>query len=739
MSDTNYLIYLDILGFEDLPQEIASKTRVKPSKVREDFLDVINERVEVADAKGEIEGKRYGDGDDWLLVADSFKSVFRILNHDTGYLDFPRIPLEIAVGTIVLGRGAELEGVKLSIEDDAIAFLKTHIVDYYRKYYREQHDDQPIKSTFIVLTESAHRELEPIDKTKCRLIEYQGVKFFAADLEAFLKRGKVFNFLDQIEHPSSRLYYRIDELYVPPLEYEKIRSTLAGKQFVFITGTQEYGKTYTAVRLMWEYYRRGYQPRWVKGKEKNERIRIREKLENMRAELKPGHVIYFEDPFGKTEYERRESLEREIAALIDCIRQVDDAYVLMTSREEVFKEFQKETVTAGELEAFEHKLNIKKPSYDFERRKAMVLKWGEGEGCKWLKNDKLRQLIIESMRNENVLPTPLSIRDFALATINIVTEDELREKIKEKSEETEKAFAKEIKNMTDDKIAFLLFPFVGFFPVDFVRTTYRELVKQLGMKNAWEFDCVLNWFRDDKVKISWGDRIGFSHPSYSKALGYLLTENGYISRINAEILSKLLLKLAENSYSAANVASVVADRFDELSENVRNQLLLKLAEKGEERGLDVVSTIVKNFDRLPDQVRHLLFELAEGYFDRGYVISAVARNFDRLPENVRGLLFKLAEEDNNAFDVAYVIVDEFDELSEKARNQLLPKALEKDNGAWGAALALANNWLRLPENTRNQLMLKLAERDNRGWALPERLDRFPMIADELTRVLKGLL
>ena len=77
--------------------------------------------------------------------------------------------------------------------------------------------------------------------------------------------------------------------------------------------------------------------------------------------------------------------------------------------------------------------------------------------------------------------------------------------------------------------------------VEFIRTTYQELVDELNLKDPWGFDRVLNWFKKDKINI--GDKyIRFSHPSYSEALKYLLVEDGDFTRINKEIFSELLLK-----------------------------------------------------------------------------------------------------------------------------------------------------------------------------------------------------
>ena len=356
-------------------------------------------------------------------------------------------------------------------------------------------------------------------------------------------------------------------------EFSDIQKTLNEKRIVFITGTQEYGKTYTAVRLMWEYFKKGYEPHWIKGGEERERITVRQRLEEIRAELKPNRIIYFEDPFGKTRYEKREGLEKEIGTIIDCVRIADNVYVVITSREEVFKEFEKEKLTKKSIREFEKSLNLKTPSYGVEKRKEILAKWAENEGCTWFGDEQLRDPILESMEDEDVLSTPLRIRGFAFDTVDVDRKDQLEEKIREKSEEVEMAFSREIKSMSDDKILFLSLLFIfGYSKVGFIRRMYEEMVRNLCIRGACEFDRVLDWFKNDKVNVS--VFLEFSHPAYFEALENLLVENGYITRINRKIFGRLLTRLAEKNETAGDVAWVVAHDFDKLPEDVRNRLLM---------------------------------------------------------------------------------------------------------------------------------------------------------------------
>ena len=353
--------------------------------------------------------------------------------------------------------------------------------------------------------------------------------------------------------------------------------------------------------------------------------------------------------------------------------------MIITSREEVFKEFEKEKLSAKDLGEFEKKLNIKKPSYDYGKRKEILLKWAEEENCKWLGNERVKEFVSESIRGKKSLPTPLSIKDFAVATTEMEKKDELKEKIKEKSKETAKAFAEEVKNMTDDKILFLSFFFISDFKVEFVREIYQKLVEELNLEDAWEFDRIFSWFKDDKISIGEGvfgvtKYVEFSHPSYSEALPYLLVEEGYATWINKKIFSKLLLNLSEKDEASWYVARAITKNFDRLPEDVRNKLLFKLSEKDEAAG-DVAWAVAHNFNALPEDVRNLLFKLSEK--DVGIVAWAIADNFNTLPEDIRNLLFKLSEKDNVAGDVTRIIVYNFNTIPEDVRNKLLLNLSEK--------------------------------------------------------------
>jgi len=725
-----FLVWLDILGFVRLAREIATESHLTERKVRSDFANVIRQRVDAMETKGEIIGKNYGDRDDWILVTASSDSVFKIiseiLTHNTGYDRHEKIPLEIAIGTGEYDKWARFDGSELIAEDSTLEFLKTDIIGFYHTWHGSQCGESP-KSTFVILTESAYRELAPLDRRQCKKIEHnrddETISFFVVDVDSVQQRGKLFEFLEKINRPSSKLYDRIDDMYVRPLEYRTIERALRTKRLVFITGTREYGKTYTAVRLLWDFFLRGYEPVWIEGGEVFERLIGRRRLEEIEKELRPHQIVYFEDPFGKKRYERRESLERGIGTIVDCVHNTEDVYVIVTSREEIFKQFEEEHLSSVVISKFEKKLNVKRPSYDYARRKRMLLKWAESKDCKWLGDRSLRNAVLKQMRH-NKLPTPLSIRDFAIATAAISEKDVLLKKIEEKSKETARSFAEEIEDMTDDKILFLSFPFVSDFPVELVRKGYVRLVKALAMKESWDFERMVGWFREDKISIDAG-RVKFSHASYSEALDHLLVQKGRLTRINRHILSRVLLRLSENNTTAWALAIFVIDNFGRLPQKVRD-LLFRLSENNA-TSRTLAYVVADNFGKLPREVaNHLLLELSGKDANAGFVAWTVVDNYDSMPKKVRDLLFRLSENNTTAWAVACVVADNFGKLPREVANHLLLELSGKDATAEDVAWAVVGNYDRLPKKVKDELLLRLWQHPrarvivDSDWAAPRR-------------------
>jgi hypothetical protein len=136
--------------------------------------------------------------------------------------------------------------------------------------------------------------------------------------------------------------------------------------------------------------------------------------------LEQRQIVYFDDPFGKIKYQSDEDLERDIGAIVDSVRLSSGTYVIITSREEVFKEFKQRHFSEIDLKKFELRLKIKTPSYDYERRQKMILNCSRLINCKWLKSDTLVNLVLGYIQDPTKLSSPLK-RDFAVSTKDVFT------------------------------------------------------------------------------------------------------------------------------------------------------------------------------------------------------------------------------------------------------------------------------------------------------------------------------
>jgi hypothetical protein len=678
--EKEYLIWLDILGFEELAREISEKLGISERKVRDDFVHLINEKVKEVEDKGEIVGKRYGEGEDWLLVTPSLDSVFRIitriLDHNTEYKHYEKVPLEIGIGVGQYDERARLIGSKLIAETPTIEFLKTHIIDYYREWYKRTYS-KSIGSTFIVLTESVYCEMESFDKEICTKVEYEStsktgekskVCFFLAETEKVIQRGKVFDFLRRIGKDSRSWYRRIDRIFVPPNEYESIIECLEKYKVVFLVGDPEIGKTYTAIRIMWEYYSKGYLPVWHSGSEPQERAEIRKMISD--GVVQNRSITYFEDPFGKVRFEDREDLRRTIG---DFLRRVHflDARVIITSREEVFKEFDKEKLSQSDLHTFTINMRLMKPSYNKEKMEAILLDWTTEFDCMWMQKENLRSSIVAEAVQK--LTTPLSLRDFALASKDYDDKKTIDSLIIEKSKEVKEAFAEEIVKMSREKIMFLSLIYI-LHPLEAerIKAIYVEKCGEFGLDSeANQFEYLMDHFRSRISRDRRDYGFEFTHPSYEEGLvlswnkagvrpfllklvseltkdndpfvrglcGFCFTENFAEISFKDEAKSLINAVLEDKSAHARNgVAEAVHYCFSDIPLNVALELLEKMANDRhrEIRGA-VVATIHQNFERIPRQ-ESLRF-ISRGLEDRAAwvrleAVGSVRSNFQDMPEEL---------------------------------------------------------------------------------------------------------
>lgn len=625
-----------------MAKEIAEESGISERKVRDDFVRLIDKKVKEVEERGEIVGKKYGEGEDWLLVTRSIDLVFKIitsiLDHNTEYKHYEKVPLEIGIGVGQYDRWAKFDGSRLIVESSTIAFLKTHIIDYYREWHKQTYS-RSIKSTFIVLTESAYEELEPLDRKICKKVEYEGEGrkgkerkgwFFVAEIEKFVQRGMVLNFLEKLNRQASSWYRRIDRIFVPPNEYDDVIRCLEKYGAVFLIGDPEIGKTYTAVRILWEYYCKGYNPVWHSGSEFEERRKIRQTMSDCR--LQSHSMNYFEDPFGRTKFEDREEIRRTIGSFV-TLAQESNAKVIITSREEIFKEFNKERLSQSDLDQLTVEMRLMQPSYTKKKMEEILLDWAAEFDCKWLRGDNIKSFVLIEAGNK--LTTPLSLRDFALASKDYDNPSMISSLITEKSKEVKEAFAEEIAKMAKEKILFLsLVYLLGHLEKEKIKAIYGTISVKLGLDpKGYPFEHLEKWF-ETKITHCWqGGPFEFTHPSYEEGLvrswSNVKIENFFMDLINELINEDYpVVRGSVGYYSVKN--------FEELSfkDKAERLILTLLNDKNAVARYGVSLAIKQYFAHLPPSLGLKYLEIMAGDRHReirAAVATVVGDNFSKIP------------------------------------------------------------------------------------------------------------
>ena len=146
-----FLIYLDILGFEELAERIENNENIRSERVRKDlFINPLRKKIEKLKNEGKIIGYK-PITDDWILIIDSFENLFATLSKifETGidivkYVTYPKenygnIQFEIAIGSYEFDKWAELDGDEIICDDNIIRYLKSHLITEYKNFYKKEH------------------------------------------------------------------------------------------------------------------------------------------------------------------------------------------------------------------------------------------------------------------------------------------------------------------------------------------------------------------------------------------------------------------------------------------------------------------------------------------------------------------------------------------------------------------------------------------------------------------------
>ena len=403
--------------------------------------------------------------------------------------------------------------------------------------------------------------------------------------------GERHSFVKVIGATESR-YLFIDKYYVKPREYDEMLDLLEKEGVLVITGDPGIGKTYTAIHFLYHYFQKGYHPTWFYGLGKEDRDKQRESLMNF--EPKDRDVVYIEDPFGRTVFEKREELQTLFGNLVQKFRSCK-AKLIISSREEVFKQFENEILNSKNLELFKKELNVRNPSYGKEALKKIAELYLK-DFTNWWNNDKFVGKVMCGIDEEKLI-SPLMLYNLMK---NNSTIDDLKI-FEDGIENARKAdlvtqFASEIK-MLSHPAKILLYLVLLYGRKNF--TLYREMFDkvQKALFDISPFDGSTFAFElrnQDGHRIQ---RLGvqipvyrFSHPAYEEALISLIDSDATCHMIAKSCLSIIV---NEAGFMAAEIFKRFISRYPHLLETMMNGLdIMDFARFTEEEKLDVTRKMI---------------------------------------------------------------------------------------------------------------------------------------------------
>jgi Novel STAND NTPase 3/Trypsin-like peptidase domain len=510
---------------------------------------------------------------------------------------------------------------------------------------------------------------------------------------------RINQFLEYVGLGNAFLFKKFDDIYVPPQEYYKIKQIIESKRCVFITGTPEYGKTYTAIYLLWQYWNRGI--KCIHAKTLPEIDDIISRLRRDDTELS-NTIVYMEDPTGKIEYQRNPQFEDSIVDVISSSLRALNSYLVVTMREDVYKKTRLNILHKNIIEDGEYiiHLQISNSSYDYPRRREILLRWATQKECAWLSDTKLADFIF-SFVEQKKLPTLLNIYNFAAITGKdgtyaiLADSGEMERVINEQSKSIPHILASQIFGMSMkkefDKVLFVSIPFITGYRIVVERIqedSYFELLRELNIEYQDKsiFRNLVKEFQD-KLDLH-NDFLSFVHPSYYEALPILLDNTESLENPFYKFFKSSLEKLGTTKKYTMLLGNFINENFDILPLELAENLWLEIIHDKYCYGL-IGYGVGKNFNRLTLQTRDALLEnLRNSRWAISSIIYGMAENYNDTKEELEKLLFFYAKFEYFIPYIAYAISLNFDKTKPKLKKLLFTLA-QNDKTAAGVAEGLS--------------------------------------------------
>lgn len=681
------LIYIDIMGFEDRALDEARITGRPVEDIRGSYIYSIHNKLVSLNNYNIISRYDKMSPDSWMIFAEDLVSGLEAIDE----LLKTTFKFEIA---IAIKEAIQSSSQMSSLSNEVLAFLKSNVIQQYREIYKTKSGTSPLE-TFILLTEDAYNKIN--NKDIC-IGPYSDAKFYSINMERLKPFLTMNNFIKRIKSYRPE-YFRIEDLFVPHSGYDKIINILESYNIVFLIGDAEVGKTFTAIKLLLDFYKSGYEPVYVPEERISDQLRlIRDGVE---IEDK---AIYLEDTWGKVEFHSFECIYSEIGSFIRQIKG-KNCKIIISSRLQVFQVFEKKLEIAEGISKYVVEFLVA-TAYDNSKLAIMLDKYVEVFKPVWRNEPALKSMIIKSLSTK--LQTPLSIKKLIELTENDLDQEQIIKGIQVASEETKISFAREINELVErkqyDSLTFLGLAYLGmnfekskiYFDNVLIKLDNHgyDTIKSRCFKELYkEFD-------HKKIELIY-DTLRFTHPSYEEAFKKSLADKSKINNIIGTIFSNILFMIEqdEDIDSIIHLARIILKDFNIIPQDVCCRLLTKISrdknnawscQSGHPCKIltSIMSEIIlEYFEALQIECRQILLSKISTLEDKSFdgqvriysrcTLSWVVQKYFHNQQDIIELMLQLSNNGFSSIASAVALTDNLDRF-QKEHSELLFLSLSKN-------------------------------------------------------------
>lgn len=248
-----------------------------------------------------------------------------------------------------------------------------------------------------------------------------------------------------------------------------------------------------------------------------------------------------------------------------------------------------------------------------------------------------------------------------------------------------------------------MFPYISDFKIEFIREEYNKTIKEQKLLEPLSFGNLLDCFIGTQIDTTDG-RLRFSHSSYRERFNHRFTDEKQSNQMKL-ILNELLMNFSLRPGVIERVAVFFRANLEKTTEPTRRLLLPKLL-KNQKAMLISEEIIERYFDSIEKDLRDfLLLELAEKLGDLGYVNKILSRNIDKIDAEIVGtLLERLVINPHQIYYAATILKHHFNKIPEGSRNEIILKAIADNNAIDVINRILEEHQAEISSEVRNKVI-----------------------------------